>query len=65
MGKAYGTYGRKAYTGFWWGHQKERDRLEDSGVDQKIILRWIIRKGDVGAWTGSSLLRIGTGGRHL
>ena len=50
---------------FWWGHQRERDRLEDSGVDEKIILRWIIRKWDVGAWTGSSLLRIWTGGRHL
>ena len=65
MGKACSTYGRKAYTGFWWGNQRERDRLEDSGVDDRIILRWIIRKWDVGAWTGSSLLRIGTGGGHL
>ena len=30
-----------------------------------IILRWIFRKCDVGAWTGSSSLRIGTGGGHL
>jgi len=27
--------------------------------------RWIFRKWDVGAWTGSSLLGIGTGGVHL
>jgi len=36
--------------------------LEDPGVDGRIILRWIFRKLDVGAWTGSSWLRIGTGG---
>jgi len=35
------------------------------GVDGKIILRCIFRKRDVGIWTGSSWLRIGTGGRHL
>jgi len=29
------------------------------------ILRWIFRKLDVGVWTGSSRLRIGTGGGHL
>ena len=30
-----------------------------------IILRWIIRKWDVVLWTGSSWLRIGTGGGRL
>ena len=39
--------------------------MEDLGVDEKIILRWIFRKWGVRAWTGSSWLRIGTGGRHL
>ena len=29
------------------------------------ILRWIFRKWDVGAWTVSIWLRIGTGGGHL
>ena len=28
-------------------------------------VRWIFRKWDVGAWTGSSWLRIRTGGGHL
>ena len=27
--------------------------------------RWIIRKWDVGVWTGSRWLRIGAGGGHL
>jgi hypothetical protein len=34
--------------------------LEDPGVYRRIILRWIFKKWDVGAWTGSSWLRIGT-----
>jgi len=51
----------EAYTGFCWG----RDHLGDPSVDGKIILLWIFRKLDVGLWTASSRLRIGTGGGHL
>jgi hypothetical protein len=44
---------------------RERVHLEDPGVDGRIILRWIFRKWDVRLWTGSSWLRIGTGGGQL
>jgi len=44
------------------GVYRERDHLADPGVDGRIILRWIIRKWDMGVWTGSSWLRIETGG---
>ena len=37
--------------------------LEVPGVDVRVILRWIVRKWGVWAWTGLSLLRIGTGDR--
>jgi len=37
------------YTGFWWGDLRERDHLEDPGIDGRTILRWIFRKWDVGA----------------
>jgi hypothetical protein len=54
-----------AYTGFWWENLRERNDLGDPGVDGRIILRWIFRKWDVGVWTESRWLRIGTGGGHL
>jgi hypothetical protein len=35
--------------------------LEDPSVDRRIIT-WIFRMWNVGAWTGLSWYRIGTGG---
>jgi len=52
----------EAYTGFWWGNLRETDHLGNPGVGGRIILGRIFRKWDVGVWTGSSGLRIGTGG---
>jgi hypothetical protein len=38
-------WGREeVHTGFWWGNLRERDHLEDTGVDGRIILSWIFRK---------------------
>jgi hypothetical protein len=39
--------------------------MEDMSIDGRIILRCIFRKWDFGVWTGSSCLRIGTGGGNL
>jgi hypothetical protein len=55
---------REVHTGFWWGDLREGDHLGDSGIDGRIILKWIFKKSD-GAWTGLSWLRIGTGGGIL
>jgi hypothetical protein len=45
---------------FWWGNLRERDHWGESDGDGNTILRWIIRKWDVGIWTGLSWLRIQT-----
>ena len=55
----------EACTGFWWGNLGERDQWGDPGLDGRIRIKMIFRKWDVGIWTGSSWLRIGTGGEHL
>jgi len=47
------------------GKPEGKKHLADPCVDGRIILRWIFRKWDVGVWTGSSWLRIGTGDGHL
>jgi hypothetical protein len=47
------------------GKPEGKNHLEEPGVDEKIILKWIFRKWDVRAWTGSIWLRIRTGGGHL
>jgi len=39
--------------------------LEDPGVDGRIILRWIFRKWDVGAWTESIWRRKWADGGHI
>ena len=55
----------EAYTGFWWGNLRQRNHLEDQGVDGNIILTWNFRKWDVGVWLGMSWPRIGTGRGHV
>jgi hypothetical protein len=47
------------------GKPEGKRPLGRTSVDGRIILRWIFRKKDVGVWSGSSWLRIGTDGVHL
>ena len=43
---------------------RKRDHLKDPGVN-RVSLKSIFRKWDVGPWTGASCLRIGAVGVHL
>jgi len=65
VGHVAGRGERRGAYSVWWGNMRVRDHLGQLVVDGRIILRWVFRKWDVGAWTGSRWLRIGTGGRHL
>ena len=66
MGGACSTYGeRRGVYKVLVGKPEEKNHLEDPGVDGGIILKWIFRTWDVEAWTGSSWLKMGTGGGHL
>jgi len=47
------------------GKPEGKNHLEDPGVDGRAILRCILRNSYVRVWTGSSWLRIVTGGGHL
>jgi hypothetical protein len=44
----------EVYTGFKVENLSERDHLEDPDIEGTIILRWVFRKCEVRAWTGST-----------
>jgi hypothetical protein len=42
--------GDRCIQGFGWGSLKERDHLEDLGVDGRIMLKWIFKKQNGGGF---------------
>ena len=55
----------RVHAGFWWGDLRERDHLEDVGLDCRIILKMNLQEVGLGAWTELMLLRIMTVGGLL
>jgi hypothetical protein len=48
MNRACSTYGGEKHTGFCWGDLRERDHLENPGVDGRIILKKVFKHEDGG-----------------
>jgi hypothetical protein len=67
MGGACGTYGgeESCVQGFGGEARGKMTTWKSRGIDGRLILKWIFRKWEVVVWTGSSWLRIGTGGGHF
>jgi hypothetical protein len=51
----------EVHTGLRCGDLRERDHLEDPGLDGTIILKCIFKKWDGRTWIGLIWLRIWTG----
>jgi hypothetical protein len=45
MGEACSTCGgeERLHTGFWWGNLKEKGHLEELGVGEILMLKWILK----------------------
>ena len=52
MGGVCGTYGgeEKCAQSFGGQNLKERDRLEDLGIDGRIILNYVLRRWEESVW---------------
>ena len=53
------------HTRVWVGDVRERDHLEDLGIDCNVILKCVFKMWDVEAWTWLLWLKIGTSGGRL
>jgi len=53
---------REKHMGVWWENMKERNILEDLGVDENAIWKGVLKKFVENACTGLIWLRLGTNG---
>jgi hypothetical protein len=56
MGKRRGSYRRNL---------SKRHHFQDTGLDGRVVITWMLKKWDGGSWTGLIWLRKGTGSALL
>jgi hypothetical protein len=45
MGVLWYTWERReVHAEFWWGNLKEKDHLNDLGIDGRIVSKWVLGK---------------------
>ena len=44
---------------FWWGNLKQRNHLEVTGIDGRMILKQILKEEDGRAWSGLIWRKVG------
>ena len=49
----------------WWGNMKIRDHLEELGIGERIILKWVLKKQDGSMRAAYVWLKSGRSGRAL
>jgi hypothetical protein len=47
------------------GNVKGKDHVGDMCLDGRIILKWVLKKGNMSEWTGFSWIRVGINGGVL
>jgi hypothetical protein len=55
--------GREMHTGFRWENLREKESLKELFVDERIILKCVLKKYDGSVEAGFMLFRIGTNGQ--
>jgi hypothetical protein len=53
---------REVHSGNWWQTLMERSHSEDQGVDDRIILKWILNVWKLRMWIGLIGIRMCTFG---
>jgi hypothetical protein len=51
--------------GSYRGNMSERDHFQDTGLDGRVVIKWMFKKWDGGSWTALIWLRKGTGSALL
>jgi hypothetical protein len=44
MGRACNIWETEVHIQYWWRNLEEREHWQDSGIDGRIILKWIIKQ---------------------